>query len=63
MPYLSTPSYLLLLHHQVTTIFMVDLDLLLGCLLFILWPHIWLLGWARFGKVTHLMAFKAHERR
>jgi hypothetical protein len=24
----------------------------LGLLLFILWPHLWLLGWTRFGKVT-----------
>jgi hypothetical protein len=31
MPYSITPSCFLLLHHQVTTIFMVDLDLLLGC--------------------------------
>jgi hypothetical protein len=58
----STPSCFLLHHHQVTIIFMVDLDLNLG-LLFILWPHLWLLGWARFGKVTHLMAFEAHEMR
>ena len=42
---------------------MVDLDLNLGLILFILWPHFWLLGWVRFGKVTHLMAFEAHEMR
>ena len=41
MPCLPTPSCFLLLYHQITTIFMVDLDLLLGCLLLlILW--LWL---------------------
>jgi hypothetical protein len=42
---------------------MVDLDLLLVLLFFILWAYLFLLGWARFGKVTHLMAFKAHKMR
>jgi hypothetical protein len=39
MPCFSTPScFLLLIIHQVTTIFMVDLDFLSGCpLLLILW--------------------------
>jgi hypothetical protein len=63
MPCLSTPSCFPFLHHQVTTFFMIDFDLSLGILLLILWPHLWLLGWARFGKVTHLIAFKAHEMR
>ena len=59
----STPSCFLHLLLHVTTIFMVDLDLLLGLLLFILWPHLWLLGWARLGKMSHLMAFEAHKMR
>ena len=42
MPCLSTPSYFLLLYHQITTIFMVDLDLLLVCLLSL---NLWL--WLR----------------
>jgi hypothetical protein len=62
MPCSSIPSSFLL-HHQVTTSFMVDLDLNLGILLSIMWPHLWLLGWTRFGKVTHLMVFEAHEMR
>ena len=39
MPCISTPSCFLLLCHQVTTIFMIDLDLLLGCLLLL---NLWL---------------------
>jgi hypothetical protein len=104
MPCLSTPSCFLLIHHQVTTIFMVDLVLCLG-LLFLLNLWLWLrlylllhqlLGWAHWGEMTpsavlealdmleplflflqlelflvratickmsHFMAFEAHEMR
>jgi hypothetical protein len=43
----STPSCLLH-HHQVTTIFMVDLDLLLGCLFLL---NLWL--WLRLFLLLH----------
>ena len=54
MPSFSTPSCFLLIYHQITTIFMVDLDLLLGCLFLLnlwLWLRLYLLlhqllGWA-----------------
>ena len=55
MPCLSTPSCFLILHHQVTTIFMIDLDLLLGCLLLL---NLWL--WLRLHLLLHQLLGWAH---
>ena len=69
MPCSSTPSCLLLLLHQVTTIFMVDLDLFLGCLFLLnlwLWLRLFLLlhqllGWAQRGEMTPCAALEAFD--